>query len=69
MKNELTLCPKCLSNFAAKPNTTVYRVDYLQINKETCCFCQARLGYDYVIKENSQVCESMNRTFARKNRV
>lgn len=51
MKNELTLCPKCLSDFAANPNTRVYRSDYLQTNKEPCDFCQVRFGYDYVIEE------------------
>lgn len=55
MKNELTLCPKCLSDFAAKPNIMVYRVDYLQIEKEPCCFCQVRFGYDYVIEEKRNV--------------
>lgn len=55
MKTELTLCPKCLSDFSLKPNTKIYRSDYSQVDKEPCCFCQVRLDYDYIIEETKPV--------------
>ena len=55
MKFELTLCPKCLHNFASRPNTKVRRADYTNKHKEPCCFCQVSFGYDYVIEEKSSI--------------
>lgn len=51
MKLELTLCPRCLRTFMLKPNSIIHRSDYMQIEKDTCCLCQVRMGYDYVIED------------------
>lgn len=62
MKIELALCPICLRDFASKATAKVYRNDYMQINKETCCFCQVWLGYDYVIEENKMSSVRLNKS-------
>lgn len=34
-----------------KPNSIIHRSDYMQTEKDTCCLCQVRKGYDYIIEE------------------
>lgn len=45
----LTLCPTCRRNFEETPNKVVIKADYEQKYKDTCCFCNTRNGYDYVV--------------------
>ena len=50
---ELTLCNKCLNDFMLNDNTTIRRANLMQFEKEPCCFCQVRLGYDYIIEDKN----------------
>lgn len=34
-----------------KPNSIIHRSGYMQTEKDTCCLCQVRKGYDYIIEE------------------
>jgi len=43
------LCHRCLDNFFASGNYEIHRVDRFQTEKDTCTYCQTRMGYDYHI--------------------
>ncbi len=66
MNMVLTLCYKCLNDFRNKPQTKVRRVDYTQITKEPCCYCQVRYGYDYEIEELDPSTASRNKSHIGK---
>ena len=46
---ELCLCGRCASDFYNVPGHYIKRVDKDQTVKETCTYCNSRLGYDYII--------------------
>ncbi len=46
---EMTLCPKCLTQFRADPKNRVWRIDQNQQYKETCTYCGVRSGFDYCL--------------------
>lgn len=46
---EMTLCPKCLTQFRADPKNRVWRIDQNQQYKETCTYCGVRPGFDYLV--------------------
>lgn len=46
---EACLCPTFLNNFFETHNYIIRRIDKFQTEKDTCTYCQQRLGYDYRI--------------------
>ena len=57
---ELCLCPSCASAFYNIPSYKIIRKNYHQNNKDTCTYCNCRLGYDYIIFEKSNMRNSGN---------
>lgn len=47
---KLCLCRRCVSAFSETNSYRIFRAHPLTIIKESCDFCQVRMGYDYVIK-------------------
>lgn len=45
----MCLCPKCRSMFFSTPGCVIKRVDKEQITKDTCTYCNVRLGFDYYV--------------------
>lgn len=45
----MTLCHSCVQAFYDSPYHNVKRSDSLQVEKESCTFCGAKNGFDYVI--------------------
>ncbi len=55
----MTLCPNCVQAFYDSPYHEITRLDHLESVKESCTYCGARNGFDYLIKpikklENSE---------------
>ena len=48
------LCPTCLNNFFETHNYIIRRIDKFQTEKDTCTYCQQRLGYDYRIIDRKE---------------
>lgn len=51
---EACLCPTCLNNFFETHNYIIRRIDKFQTEKDTCTYCQQRLGYDYRIIDRKE---------------
>lgn len=47
----ITLCPICAKPFYESGEHFINRADKTQVKKETCMFCNSRLGYDYLIRK------------------
>ena len=45
----MCLCPKCRSMFFSTPGYVIKRVDKEQVAKDTCTYCNVRLGFDYYV--------------------
>jgi len=45
----MCLCPSCLDGFRSIPGMTVHRMDPFQKERDSCSYCNVRLGYDYVL--------------------
>lgn len=48
-KMVMCLCPTCASNFFATGGFILRRADPAQAEKDTCTYCNIRMGFDYVI--------------------
>lgn len=46
---ELCLCGKCASEFFNTPGHYIKRVDKNQVVKDTCTYCNQRMGFDYLV--------------------
>ncbi len=51
----ICLCPVCLNRFFNVGKYRILRADYCQDSKDTCTYCQTRMGYDYYVtrKQNA----------------
>ncbi len=45
----ICLCPVCLNRFFDVGRYKILRADYCQDSKDTCTYCQIRMGYDYYV--------------------
>lgn len=45
----ICLCPACRENFEATGSYRIRRANRRQAVKETCTYCQMRMGYDYYV--------------------
>ena len=52
---ELCLCHRCASAYYNMPDHRIERVDFLQVEKDTCTMCGYRLGYDFYVWPVSNV--------------
>ncbi len=53
----ICLCPVCLNRFFGVGKYRICRADHYQEHKDTCTYCQTRMGYDYYVtnKQKSDV--------------
>jgi hypothetical protein len=63
---ELCLCHRCASAYYNMPDHRIERVDFLQVEKDTCTICGYRMGFDFYVWPVSSVQKRKNasvRTF------